>query len=336
MAGDWDARPTSPTCSPPFAARLADARSRRCCSGCAALRRARASRARGAQHRRGRAGRTSTATTTCPTTCSRTFLDETMTYSSALVRPTRSDDARRRPAPQDRRLLDLAGVGAGTHVLEIGTGWGELAIRAAQRGATVHHAHPVGRAAARSPSERIAAAGRRRPGRRRAAATTARRDGQYDAVVSVEMIEAVGERVLADVLRRRSTALLAPGRPGRAAGDHDAARPDARHPAHLHLDPQVHLPRRAHPVGAGDRASTCAAHTTLRLAERRSLGPALRARRCALLAASASWPAGRPWPRSASTSTFRRMWDFYLAYSEAGFASATSTSTSSSLARDAR
>ena len=35
-------------------------------------------------------------------------------------------------------LLDAAGVTAGTRVLEIGTGWGELAIRAARRGASVH------------------------------------------------------------------------------------------------------------------------------------------------------------------------------------------------------
>ena len=48
---------------------------------------------------------------------------------------------RRRSRSQGRkieRLLDQAGVGAGTRVLEIGTGWGELAIRAARRGATVH------------------------------------------------------------------------------------------------------------------------------------------------------------------------------------------------------
>jgi cyclopropane-fatty-acyl-phospholipid synthase len=34
-------------------------------------------------------------------------------------------------------ILDLAGVRSGTRMLEIGTGWGTLAIRAAQRGARV-------------------------------------------------------------------------------------------------------------------------------------------------------------------------------------------------------
>ena len=35
------------------------------------------------------------------------------------------------------RLLDLTGVGPGTRLLEIGSGWGELARRAAGRGAKV-------------------------------------------------------------------------------------------------------------------------------------------------------------------------------------------------------
>ena len=52
-------------------------------------------------------------------------------------------EPRRRPRATRRRrkierLLDRTGVGPGTRVLEIGTGWGELAIRAARRGATVH------------------------------------------------------------------------------------------------------------------------------------------------------------------------------------------------------
>ena len=73
------------------------------------------------------------------------FLDETMTYSSALFdtdgagRPVATEaalaDAQRRKIDT---LLDQIGVGPGTRLLEIGTGWGELAIRAARRGATVH------------------------------------------------------------------------------------------------------------------------------------------------------------------------------------------------------
>jgi len=88
--------------------------------------------------------------------------------------------------------LDRTGVGQATSVLEIGTGWGELAIRAAARGARVT-------TVTISPSQW-------RTARRRAetAGVTDRVDvqlrdyreaaGSYDAVLSVEMIEAVGER----------------------------------------------------------------------------------------------------------------------------------------------
>ncbi|MYT21730.1 SAM-dependent methyltransferase, partial [Streptomyces sp. SID7760] len=67
------------------------------------------------------------------------FLDETLSYSCAVFT---SFPARRAslPGAQHRkidRLLDLARVGPGRSLLEIGTGWGELALRAAARGARV-------------------------------------------------------------------------------------------------------------------------------------------------------------------------------------------------------
>jgi cyclopropane-fatty-acyl-phospholipid synthase len=69
-----------------------------------------------------------------------TFLDETMT--SALFPESgealTSVDWDGLPSAQQAeidRQLDKAGVGQGSRVLEIGTGWGELALRAAARGA---------------------------------------------------------------------------------------------------------------------------------------------------------------------------------------------------------
>ena len=56
-----------------------------------------------------------------------------MTYSSALF----SDKSQSLEAAQMGkidRMLDLAEIPTGGSILEIGTGWGALALRAAQRG----------------------------------------------------------------------------------------------------------------------------------------------------------------------------------------------------------
>ncbi len=108
-------------------------------------------------------------------------------------------------------VLDLAGVRGGTELLEIGTGWGELALRAARRGAFVTSLtiSPEQRDLA---ERRIADAGL--VDRVRVLLQDYRQAaGRYDAVVSVEMIEAVGQRVLARLLRRHR-----PARWRRAAG----------------------------------------------------------------------------------------------------------------------
>ncbi len=120
------------------------------------------------------------------------FLDETMTYSSALFdtsQPTWAElaDGQRRKID---RLLDAARVGPGSRVLEIGTGWGELCIRAAARGARVHSI-TLSAEQQRLAQQRVAEAGL--SDRVEIELKDYREvDGLYDAVVSVEMIEAVG------------------------------------------------------------------------------------------------------------------------------------------------
>ena len=105
------------------------------------------------------------------------------------------DSAEQLAAAQRRkidRLLDVTGVGPGSHVLELGTGWGELAIRAAARGAMVRTVTLSAEQQALA-EQRIAAAGL-------ADQVTVQLadyrsvEGQYDAILSVEMVEAVGER----------------------------------------------------------------------------------------------------------------------------------------------
>ena len=253
---------------------------------------------------------TSPTTTTCPTTCSGCSSTRRMSYSSALFAPFEAgtpdadpvDPATWRP----RRSARSSGCstrpasGAGSRVLEIGTGWGELAIRAARRGATVRSVTLSSEQQALA-RERIAAAGVRRPGRRSSCCdyrAVADGDG-YDAVLSVEMIEAVGLRVLVDVLLHHR-----PGartrRPGRDPGDHDAPRPDARHPRLAHLDQQVHLPRRLPALGRGDRRDHPARHDA---AAGRPAGVRQPLRRdAAAVGRARSAAAARPrWPRSGST-----------------------------------
>ena len=243
------------------------------------------------------------------------FLDETMTYSSAWFEPGR------RPAPTPSAARSTAS-------------W---TSPASGRARTCWRSAPAGARSPSGPRERGARvttltisaeqqalarqradAGRRRPTGSTCSCGLPRGAGQLRRDrVSVEMIEAVGEAYWPDLLRHARPAARA-RRPGRAAGDHHAARPDAGHPRQLHLDPQVHLPRRAHPVGAGRSTTTCAAHTGLRIVERRDLGAALRAHAGAL-AGAVPRPTGTEVAALGFDDTFRRMWEFYLAYCEAGF-----------------
>ncbi len=118
------------------------------------------------------------------------FLDETMSYSAALFDGEHEPDRAALAAAQHRkidRLLDGAGVTEGTRLLEIGTGWGELAIRAAHRGAEVT-------SITLSREQRDLA--RARAARAGASGSVDIRlcdyreiTGRFDAVVSVEMIE---------------------------------------------------------------------------------------------------------------------------------------------------
>jgi cyclopropane-fatty-acyl-phospholipid synthase len=129
------------------------------------------------------------------------FLDETMTYSGAVFGclPARWPDLAEAQRRKIDRLLDAAGVGHGTRLLEIGTGWGELSIRAAARGADVRSVTPSNRQQWLA-RQRVAAAGV--SDRVRIDLCDYREiDGRYDAVISVGMLEAVGYRLWPDYFR---------------------------------------------------------------------------------------------------------------------------------------
>ena len=246
------------------------------------------------------------------------FLDPTLSYSSALFHdPATATRADLEPAQGRKieRLLDQAGVGEGSRVLEIGSGWGELAIRAARRGATVRTI-TLSVEQKVLAEERIAAAG---------CADLVTVDlcdyrdvtGTYDAVVSVEMIEAVGWQYWQTYFETIDQ-VLAPG--GRAAIQ-AITMPDDRMRAtkrtytwiNKYIFPGGFLPS----VEVTDDL-TCA-HTSLRLADRHSMGPhyaaTLRLWDQAFLSHSEQVLS------LGFDETFLRMWHFYLEYSRAGFAS---------------
>ena len=246
-----------------------------------------------------------------------TFLDETMTYSSALfdaALPLESQTLEQAQLRKVHAILDLAKVGQDTRLLEIGTGWGTLALEAARRGATVTTV-TLSREQAALARERVAAAGL-------SEAVDVRIEdyreveGVYDAVVSVEMIEAVGEEYW-ETYFRTIDERLAPG--GIAAVQailmsHERLLA-TRHSygwIQKHIFPGGLIPS----LQAMDETTSAA--TSLRMTGVDAFGSdyaeTLRRWR-------ERFRARRPEVEALGfDETFRRKWEFYLAYCEAGFA----------------
>ncbi|MGP4003968.1 class I SAM-dependent methyltransferase [Streptomyces sp. 8N706] len=245
------------------------------------------------------------------------FLDRTLSYSSAVFRGFPAEHSLL-PAAQHRkidRLLDLAGVGPGTQLLEIGTGWGELAIRAAERGARVV-------SVTLSREQRDLARVRIEEAGQTDRVSVLLRDyrqieGVYDAIVSVEMIEAVGAEFWPQYFSALDR-LLAPG--GLVALQ-AITMPHERMLAsrttftwiQKYIFPGGQLPS----VEAMEQVT--AAHTGLRTAGRERFGvhyaETLRLWRERFTERADEVAA------LGFDETFRRMWTLYLAYSEAGFRS---------------
>lgn len=242
------------------------------------------------------------------------FLDPTMMYSCAVYEHPGMTLEQAQLAKLDRlcRKLDLKPT---DHLLEIGTGWGALAVHAARHyGCRVttttisREQHAVARA-------RIDDAGL-------ADRITLRMDdyrdldGRYDKIVSVEMIEAVGHQYY-DTFFRRCNELLAPG--GTMvlqtitiddrwyAGARDSVDFIKRH-----IFPGCCIP------SVSVLSESMARASSLRLVDLEDIGPhyatTLADWRVNLLAQAAKVRA-RGYPDS-----LLRMWLFYLSYCEAGFA----------------
>jgi cyclopropane-fatty-acyl-phospholipid synthase len=120
----------------------------------------------------------------------RLFLDDSMTYSSAVFESEAQtlEDAQQ---VKYRRMAERAGLQPGMHVLEIGTGWGGFALYAAGELGCRVTTLTISKEQHALATERVRAAGLSD------LVDLQLRDyrdieGQYDGVVSIEMLEAVG------------------------------------------------------------------------------------------------------------------------------------------------
>ncbi len=126
----------------------------------------------------------------------RLWLDPSMTYSSALYEGGDSTPLEAAQTAKYERILEQIGARRGDSILEIGCGWGGFAETAARRGMKVTGV-TISREQLDYARQRLDRAGL---GDRVELQFRDYRDieGRYDHIVSIEMIEAVGERYWPD------------------------------------------------------------------------------------------------------------------------------------------
>ncbi len=122
----------------------------------------------------------------------RAWLDPGMSYSSARFVNGHAGDFLQAQEAKYQRMVDFSGAQPGNSVLEIGCGWGGFSEYAASRGIQVHGVTLSHQQLAYA-RERLSKAGLE------SLATFELQDyrdidGRYDHIVSIEMLEAVGER----------------------------------------------------------------------------------------------------------------------------------------------
>lgn len=134
------------------------------------------------------------------------WLDASMTYSSALFE-TPGQPLEAAQAVKLRAILERTGTGPGDHILEIGCGWGSFAELALREGRRVH-------GITLSTEQRAFAQARNAalPGGEFTLTDYRAVTGQFDAVASIEMAEAVGREYWPAYLSAIARALKPGGR----------------------------------------------------------------------------------------------------------------------------
>jgi cyclopropane-fatty-acyl-phospholipid synthase len=258
----------------------------------------------------------------------RLWLDASMTYSSALrdaqvqtvcagassdANASGSDTALLRAQHRKYdRVLEVLALAEGAQILEIGCGWGGFAARARRHGLNVR--------GLTLSAEQLAYCeqlheGLKEPGVARFALQDYRDErGTFDAVVSIEMFEAVGEAYWGDYFAQIADRL----RPGGQAVIQTITideRNFLRYRASTDFIQQYIFPGGMLP--SAERLLAVARRFGLHLRDQLRFGP------------DYAWTLGRWRERFLARQRevlelgydrrFQRMWDFYLAYCQAGF-----------------
>ncbi|MBZ8141388.1 SAM-dependent methyltransferase [Rubrivivax gelatinosus] len=245
----------------------------------------------------------------------RLWLDETMNYSSAWF-----DGDADKPMPEAqrakvRRALRECRVRAGDRVLEIGCGWGALAEAAANEFGARVTGVTLSTEQLAFARERLARLGLTPQAELRLQDYRDIHDGPFDAIASIEMFEAVGREYWGDFFRTVH-AKLKPD--GRACIQSIVIRDDlfARYARSTDFIQQYVFPGGMLPSSKVFRAE--AKKAGLEVINELAFGPdyaeTLRRWRVAFLAQE---PAVRA---QGFDTRFMRIWEFYLAYCEAAFA----------------
>jgi cyclopropane-fatty-acyl-phospholipid synthase len=242
------------------------------------------------------------------------MLDETMAYSCGIFEHPQSTLAQASRAKFDAacRKLELS---ASDHLLEIGTGWGGLALHAARHYGCRVTTTTISQAQFEFASERVAQAGL---GDRITLLREDYRDlkGSYDKLVSIEMIEAVGADYLDGYFRQCSHLL----------GDHGAMLLQAitvRDQLYAEILRSVDYIQRYIFPGSFIPSVTAllesvATATDMKLFHLEDIGPHYE--RTLALWRRNFFEHLAEVRRLGYPDSFVRMWEFYLCYCEGGFA----------------
>ncbi len=240
------------------------------------------------------------------------WLDKTMTYSSAIFAAGETDLA----AAQTRKYRALAeqtGIKPGDHVLEIGCGWGGFAEYAAREIGCKVTGLTISREQFDFAQERIQSAGLQD---RVSFKLQDYRDekGTYDRIASIEMFEAVGEAFWPAYFGQLRDRL----RPGGTAGLQVITIRDESFKVYrseldfirAYIFPGGMLPTPTIMKSLGQKYGVPLAHERVFGLDYATTLASWRDR------FRAAWPQIMP---LGFDERFRRMWEYYLAYCEAGF-----------------